>query len=460
VIRVFNHWFPSNTVVQIVFDLLMLFCSMTIAVEWLNRDRLPIRDTAVLSAVLFAFTMLALNAVLGFYSRRSEHNLQTTLGRAVASVLLAVPVAYGVLHLLPSEGIANEAVVLGAVLSLGLMVCARAYAMHRGIGPTLVRRVMIIGTGSEAAAIEHSLRFRGNEVEVVGFYPAVSNGEQHVPAAAILPQDLSLADTARKLKISEIIVAVRERRGGAMPLDALLECKLAGVRVLDQSTYFERCLKQIHLESLKASWLIFGEGFRQGFVRTMVKRMFDIAASLMLLVVASPVMLVTAILIACESGFPIFYRQERVGQVGRTFNITKFRSMRTDAEQDGKPRWADTKDSRVTRVGRFIRTYRIDELPQLWNVLKGDMSLVGPRPERPYFVDSLTREIPFYAARHSLKPGLTGWAQVRHQYSASVEDAAKKLQYDLYYVKNHTLFLDVIVLLESVRVVVTGAGAQ
>ena len=171
-------------------------------------------------------------------------------------------------------------------------------------------------------------------------------------------------------------------------------------------------------------------------------------------------MLLTIILIAIESGFPIFYRQERVGMNGRLFNVIKFRSMRTDAEKDGKPRWATGNDSRVTRVGRFIRKTRIDELPQLVNVLKGDMSMVGPRPERPFFVDQLTREIPFYAVRHSVKPGVTGWAQVRYHYGASVEDSAEKLQYDLYYVKNHTLFLDLVVLFETVGVVLTGKGAQ
>jgi lipopolysaccharide/colanic/teichoic acid biosynthesis glycosyltransferase len=171
-------------------------------------------------------------------------------------------------------------------------------------------------------------------------------------------------------------------------------------------------------------------------------------------------MLLTTLLIALESGLPIFYRQERVGQGGRIFKVIKFRSMRTDAEHDGRPRWAASNDDRVTRVGRVIRRYRIDELPQLFNVLKGDMSLVGPRPERPFFVDQLTREIPFYAARHSIKPGLTGWAQVRYHYGATLDDAAEKLQFDLYYVKNHTLFLDLVILFETVVVVITGEGAQ
>jgi exopolysaccharide biosynthesis polyprenyl glycosylphosphotransferase len=191
-----------------------------------------------------------------------------------------------------------------------------------------------------------------------------------------------------------------------------------------------------------------------------VKRAFDIVSALTLLTLAAPVMLFTTIAIIFETGFPVLYRQERVGQGGRVFKVIKFRSMRMDAEPDGKPRWASANDDRVTRVGRIIRKLRIDELPQLFNVLKGDMSMVGPRPERPYFVDQLSRQIRFYAARHSVKPGITGWAQVRYQYGATVDDAVQKLQYDLYYVKNHTLFLDVVVLFETVGVVLSGEGAH
>ena len=245
-----------------------------------------------------------------------------------------------------------------------------------------------------------------------------------------------------------------------MPMRELLDCRLNGIRVLDLASHFEKTLGQIRLDSLYAGWLIFGEGFSQGAVRSLVKRVFDISASLILLIVAAPVMVVTALAIGLETGFPLLYRQERVGYNGRLFNVIKFRSMRQDAEKHGKPVWATSSDDRVTKVGRIIRKLRIDELPQLYCVLKGDMSLVGPRPERPFFVDQLTREIPFYAVRHSVKPGLTGWAQVCYHYGASTEDAAAKLQYDLYYVKNHSLFLDLVVLFETVGVVLTGKGAQ
>ncbi len=260
--------------------------------------------------------------------------------------------------------------------------------------------------------------------------------------------------------VDEIVIALSERRGGSMPMRELLDCKLNGVRVTDIATYFEQNLGQIRLDAVSAGWLIFGDGFNQGFIRTTVKRLFDIAGAAVLILLALPIMLATALIIKLESSGPVLYKQERVGLNNKPFNVVKFRSMRTDAEKDGIPRWATAGDNRVTRVGRVIRKLRIDELPQLFSVLNGDMSLVGPRPERAFFVEKLTQDIPFYAVRHSVKPGVTGWAQVRYQYGSTVEDTAEKLQYDLYYVKNHSLFLDLVVLFETVGVVLTGKGAQ
>jgi sugar transferase (PEP-CTERM system associated) len=257
-----------------------------------------------------------------------------------------------------------------------------------------------------------------------------------------------------------VVVAVREQRGGVLPLEQLLSCRISGVRVTDLAGFFERIRGEVPVESLKASWLIYGDGFRQGWSRGLAKRLFDVLAALFLLVFAVPIMLAVAIAIALESGFPVIYRQERVGARGRKFMLLKFRSMVRDAEANGEAQWAAVDDARVTRVGRFLRRTRIDELPQLLNVLKGEMSFVGPRPERPCFVEQLTEKIPFYGVRHSLKPGITGWAQVRCSYSDSVEGSARKLQFDLYYVKNHTFVLDLLILLETVRVVLSGEGAR
>ena len=281
-----------------------------------------------------------------------------------------------------------------------------------------------------------------------------------MPEAERLTTDQSLTQTTQRMGVDEIIVAITERRSGSMPLRELLDCKLSGVRVFDITTYFERMLGQIRIDFVNAGWLIFGDGFNQGFYRTAVKRIFDILCSLVLIILPAPVMLATAIAIKLESKGPVFYRQERVGFNSKPFMVTKFRSMRTDAEKDGKPRWATANDSRVTRVGNIIRLIRVDELPQLFNVLTGDMSLVGPRPERPFFVEQLTNEIPYYAVRHSIKPGVTGWAQVRYQYGSTIEDSQEKLQYDLYYVKIHSWFLDLGILIETVGVLLTGKGAR
>jgi sugar transferase (PEP-CTERM system associated) len=281
-----------------------------------------------------------------------------------------------------------------------------------------------------------------------------------VPPGQLLALQGTLTQTAHSLGVDEIVVALTERRAGSMPLRQLLDCKLSGIKVYDLNTHFEKTLGQIRVDYLNASWLIFGDGFNQGALRTFVKRVFDLVSATLLLVLAAPVMLLTALAIRLESPGRVFYRQERVGLDGRTFFVIKFRSMRDDAEKDGTPRWASANDDRVTRVGALIRRVRIDELPQFLNVLKGEMSLVGPRPERPYFVEHLTQKIPFFAVRHSVKPGITGWAQVRYAYGATVEDSQEKLQYDLYYVKNHTLFLDLVVLFETIGVVLTGKGAR
>jgi sugar transferase (PEP-CTERM system associated) len=261
-------------------------------------------------------------------------------------------------------------------------------------------------------------------------------------------------------RVDEIIVAVREQRGGGVPMDQLLACRIRGVPVLDLAAFSERTKGEVPTGSLKASWLVYGHGFVQDGLRTVIKRDFDILMSLLLLLIALPVMVLTAIAIKLDSRGPTFYRQERVGLGGKSFMCLKFRSMSVDAEKDGVARWATKNDSRVTRVGAFIRKCRIDELPQLISVLRGEMSLVGPRPERPSFVKQLQAEIPFYDIRHSVKPGVTGWAQVRYSYGATLEDARRKHQFDLYYVKNHSLFLDLLVLVETVSVVLFREGAQ
>jgi len=460
-VRYFDHWFASNTLMQILFDAILLFLSVVLAVAFLHRGELGTLQAIVPDALLFALTMVSLNTIVGLYRRNPGRTSAQTTARISLSLLLAVPVAWAIFTYLPRTEAWNETLRLAVPVAFVAFVAVRGIAVHSGMSPLFARRTLVLGIGAEAVAVEQSIAHVGQGIRLLGFYPAKKSETPHqVVRERILTDGTDLVDAVRRYKVDEIIVAVRERRGGVLPLRELLDCKLMGVRVLDLSSYYERAVGQLRLDSLHASWLIFGEGFRQGFTRSFVKRVFDVVASSLLLLLAAPVMVATAVGIALESGFPILYRQERVGQGGRLFNVIKFRSMRSDAEIDGTPRWATRNDDRVTRLGRIIRKLRIDELPQLINVLRGDMSLVGPRPERPYFVDQLGREIPYYAVRHSVKPGVTGWAQVRYHYSASLEDSVQKLQYDLYYVKNHTLFLDIVILFETVGVVLTGAGAH
>lgn len=459
-IKVFSHWLHWRTIFQVALDLLFPVVCMSVAAIWIGRGGKVELQTVVVYAVIFAATMIVLNAWLGFYQRTSSRTLAQTRARAVLSLYLAVPLAYAVFSVLSIAEVSRELLLLSGLAALFGTLAHRVYVAHSRTGSMLVHRVMIFGAGVEAESVGNVLRKSDPDIQIVGFYPSSTDAEVCLPAQVVLSREMSLSDTAHALKVNEIIIAVRERRGGILPLRELLDCKLSGVKVLDLASYFERALGQIRLDSLRVGWLIFGEGFRQGWLRTAVKRLFDIVAASILLVLALPVMAVTALLIVIEDGFPVFYRQERVGLNGRLFKVIKFRSMRNDAESDGKPRWATANDDRVTRVGRIIRKLRIDELPQMLNVFRGEMSFVGPRPERAYFVEQLQEQVPYYNIRHNIKPGITGLAQVRYQYGASIDDAVKKLQYDLYYVKNNSLFLDLLILLDTVQVVLFGKGSR
>jgi sugar transferase (PEP-CTERM system associated) len=276
----------------------------------------------------------------------------------------------------------------------------------------------------------------------------------------IIQKKTTLAKLAEQNFIDEIVVAIKDRRK-TLPVDELLECKIRGIDVIDSATFFERQTGKVRLDMLSPSWMIFSDGFRVGSVKAALKRIFDLTVSLLLLALVWPIMFITAIAIFIESKGKgsIFYRQVRVGELGRHFGVIKFRSMYMDAEKNGA-QWATKNDSRITRVGKFIRKTRIDELPQLYNVLKGEMSFVGPRPERPEFVEQLAEKIPYYNERHMVKPGVTGWAQICYPYGASEDDSREKLQFDLYYVKNYSLFLDFTVLFQTAEVILWGKGAR
>lgn len=455
-IKIFNHYFHRRTLLQVAVDLMLLLLVVITTVLVHHQETETFWLLVSKTFLVLGSTMLMVNYGLGFYQRVHSRSISLTGARAALALLFLLPVVYLLSRHLPNSR--TSGLMLAAALAVILLM--RVIAMHT-TPPTLMRqRVLIFGTGARAKMVGKELLRSDPTVDLVGYYAGPNEQEAMVSAWGLLSMTNSLTDIVAEQRVDEIVVALTERRGGSMPLRELLDCKLQGVRVVDIETHFERTLGQVRLESLSASWLIFGDGFGSGWVRAIVKRIFDIICASILIVLALPVMLLTALLILLEDGFPILYRQERVGLDGRLFDVVKFRSMQKDAEKDGQPRWAAKSDDRVTRVGRVIRKLRIDELPQLFSVVGGSMSMVGPRPERPFFVDRLTQEIPFYAVRHSVKPGVTGWAQVRYQYGSTVEDAAEKLQYDLYYVKNHSLLLDVVVIFETIGVVLMRKGAH
>ena len=466
-LKVFQHHIPLSAVAEFVADGLFCFLAVLLAAQGLQATHVDAVTSAVpsvqllLPAAAFAALMTLLFSVFGMYRASAVSvGIVALLGRAFLAVLVGSAIAY---FALDAEGFGGRAwaLVVQAMMYmlLGLVVVRVLFHVVRRavVGAP---RVLIVGVGAEAQSVAADLRLPGRaQRTVVGYYPAGSE-EAVASDARVFPRGVALDSLVKRYQVDEVIVAVREQRGGGVPMDQLLACRLQGTPVLDLAGFYERSKGQVPTESLKASWLVYGHGFVQGPIRTAVKRAFDVVCSSLLLTLASPVMMLTALLIKLDSPGPVIYRQERVGLRGRSFMCLKFRSMCSDAEKDGVARWASKNDARVTRVGAFIRKCRIDELPQLFSVLKGEMSLVGPRPERPSFVAQLREQIPFYDIRHSVKPGVTGWAQVRYSYGASVEDARRKHQYDLYYVKNNSLFLDLLVLVETVSVVLFREGAQ
>lgn len=438
-----------------ILSMLLAFVAMT-AHPIEGAVRAVTDPVLLLVAVGFAASMVLLQSGLGMYRSNDMRFTEQLMRLTVATVLggyltyLALKVGNFDGHPRVLVGYAVLFHIVGALLVRGLMLFARELK-----GPP---RVLIVGTGPDAELVADDMRLAVRTDRIVaGFYPIALErlGDQVSP---VFSMAAPLPDLVRTYGIDEIVVAVRDHRRGGVPLDDLLMCRSMGVRVHDVAGFYEMTHAEVPLESLKASWLIYGPGFVQGSVRRVVKRIFDIAVSSALLLVTSPFMLATALAIRFESRGPIIYRQERVGLLGEPFTCLKFRSMVVDAERDGVARWASRNDSRVTRVGRFIRDTRIDELPQLFSVLRGDMSMVGPRPERPTFVAELKEKIPFYDLRHTVKPGLTGWAQVRYSYGDTLEAARRKHQFDLYYVKNNSLLLDLMVLVETISVVLFREG--
>jgi sugar transferase (PEP-CTERM system associated) len=461
-IRLFKHYVPTSLLLLGLLEITLLVICAELA--WRGRmvladlapgrtiDRLP---QLLTFTALFYIVMLA----VGLYQGGVYRSVRQSAIRLAVAFAIAIAAAAVLFYFFPNVQLWRSVLLPATLLSFFAVLTARLFFSRLGGWHRMRRRVLVLGAGERAKKLYDISRTSSSAFTIVQFI-RMSEDELSLEQASSRDEIAAITELVDVMNIDEVVVAVDERRG-ALPVASLLETKMMGTQISDMSTFLERQTGRVDLESVSPSWFIFSDGFKASqWMSIIIKRIFDFVVSGLLLFSTAPVLLITAAAIKLTSRGPVFYRQERVGQFGRPYNVLKFRSMRTDAEKDGTPKWASAGDSRVTTVGRIIRASRIDEIPQIFNVFRGDMSFVGPRPERPFFVDQLTNAIPFYAERHVVKPGITGWAQINYPYGASIEDARHKLEYDLYYVKNYSIFLDMLTMIQTVRVVLWQDGVR
>ncbi len=467
-LRIFGHFVPAATVALGLAEAVLIAAALYFGIAVLSTD--PVVQVA---GGTIAFPLLLALAIVVMMHSSGLYNIDALVdarqaflrGALILTLILVLAVAmtaeFGAFSLVHVPYRWRWILLIPSLWLFCVLTTRMIFSRVARTG-ILRRRVLILGQGARALQLRELAKERFGAY----FLPVAQVGLQEKSQVTTVGtvqlkervESLDLLRMAREVNASEIVVATDDRRG--LPVHQLLQCKLSGLRVIDYIDFYERESGRVDLTALRPSWFIFSDGFRTGAVVEIVKRTFDIAVALFTLVLVLPILALTALAIRCEGRGQILYRQERVGLRGRGFTLLKFRSMSQDAELDGSPVWAAKRDPRITRVGWLIRKIRIDELPQLYNVLRGHMSIVGPRPERPYFVNRLAQSIPYYHERHSVKPGITGWAQVNYPYGASLDDARNKLAYDLYYLKNRGLFLDLIILIRPVRVVLWPDGAR
>jgi sugar transferase (PEP-CTERM system associated) len=464
-IRLFGQYLPFSIAVLAVLEAGLFFLVLTGAglvrfrldLGALERWQGPLWPRAMLFSVMMFTSLLA----FGLYSARQRARGTGLMVRVVAAVSAGVAATAVFFFVVPDLWIGRGVLALAAIGATAVVTGVRLAFRHLADGAAFKRRILVYGAGHRAATIAR-LRRRSDQRNflLVGYVQCESEAVA-VPCERLLCAQDGLHALCQRNQVEEVIVAMDDRRR-AFPLRELLECRLAGIDVTQLLSFLERETGRVHIDMLNPSWLIFCEGFRRGSLRRFNSNFLDLVASLIIFLLALPTMLIVALAIKLEDGWraPVLYRQDRVGLHGRTFQVLKFRSMQANAEASGGARWAQENDPRVTRVGAIIRGLRIDELPQVINVLRGDMSFVGPRPERPQFVAELADRIPYYGERHCVRPGITGWAQICFPYGSSEQDALEKLQYDLYYIKNNCLLFDLSILVQTIEVVLLGHGAR
>jgi sugar transferase (PEP-CTERM system associated) len=460
-IRLFKHYIPHAVLLLGLLDLGLLVLAGEVA--WQVRARqigMAIGDFGARwialtgTAVVIWLAMIA----VGVYGPNALRSLRFAGTRLLVAISLGIIALAVIDFVFPSDLFWRSTLLYTMGLAILVLVAARLL-LNSFLGSAVFRRrVMVLGAGERAQRLRE-LGERPESSFVIVAYIAMSEDQRLIEEAIPRSAIHDLGRFVENLGVSEVVLALQERRN-ALPLKDLLRIKTKGVHVNDFSSFIERETGRVDLDTLNPSWLIFSDGFSSArMLSSAIKRIFDIIVSSLVLVLTLPIIALFAVLVKLDSKGPAFFRQTRVGLYGEPFTLIKLRSMRIDAEKDGA-RWAEKDDPRITRLGRFIRKFRIDELPQAWSVLKGEMSFVGPRPEVPSFVEGLEREIPFYAERHMVKPGITGWAQINYPYGASIEDSRRKLEYDLYYAKNYTPFLDLVILLQTLRVILWPEGAR
>ena len=461
--RLFSHHIPTEFFLLGVIEFFALIAAYYVGVDL--RFSMDILDqqigTYLWHALIFAAVMQMSLIAFGAYQRQSEQMASMLVARVGASMMLGMLLLSLTFYIAPMFFLGRGAFALAVFVSFISIMMIRLVFMRISSHYDLRLRVLVLGAGETASLVKDAES--GGELDGVNiiFYMPMSGDRDAGNTISLVKTPGALVKYVAEKQIDVIVLAMDERRK-ELPVHELLNCKMGGVEVLDLLTFFERHTSKIRLDIMQPSWLFLSEGFEINNFRRMWKRVFDIACVLLLLPVVLPVAAISALAVLIESRGRggVIYSQTRVSENGRHFQIYKFRSMVSEAEKDGIARWAAKNDTRITRVGALLRKFRFDELPQLYNVLRGDMSFVGPRPERPEFVEKLSEKIPYYNERHRVKPGLSGWAQIRYPYGASEEDGFEKLQYDLYYVKNCSVLLDMLVLLQTAEVVLLGKGAQ
>lgn len=468
-VRVLNHYLHTKFLVLGAVEFCLLMLAVIAGVElrniWMPPTDPIVLEMPELQIITFAVVLSICSLAMGVYTSVYREGITGMALRTVVSYFFLGTASLTILYyLFPAMYLGRGVLAFAIFFALVFVLIVRQLFYKVVDLAQLSRRVVILGAGKTADKIIERIYSNKEEsgFQLFGCI-ACGQGDVVVDSSLLVKEPEDWMAFVKQNNISEIVVAPDERRrseGGQVPIDALLDCKLRGVRVTEPVGFIERELLRLEISMLRPGWALFADGFVYSQARDILKKIFDLSIASLIFLLAWPFMLITAIAVKLESAGPMLYSQKRVGLNGKEFSIYKFRSMTQDAEKDGKAVWATKNDSRITRVGAFIRNTRLDELPQLYNVFKGDMSFVGPRPERPQFVEELNEKIPFYDARHKVKPGLMGWAQLKYPYGASVDDARNKLKYDLYYVKNHSFLMDVLIVIQTVEVVLLGKGVH